>query len=269
MTAIEIIIDIEKAYNTSNLIYEKMFALFITLSGIGFHKVPVKKGSSIVRARYCNEKESFNYLSEMSYPQKQYVKNFSRLNRPYQNLFYGSETEATCISEMLPNWLDEFKIGDIITVTIGNWIVQKDFVLAIIPDLSNTNVFNKMILHDLNPEEIIIWEYISNKFKTNTKEDKNIYEFTAAFGNALRLKSEFQKIQINGFIYSSVQSKENINIAINTNLIDSKYFIPVDFTEIKFQKIGINEKGLPIYIQIGNSKMSKINFENNQIEWFK
>jgi hypothetical protein len=246
-----------------------MFSKFIQLPEIGFHTVPVKKGSSIFRARYCNEKESFNTISEMSYPPKEYVKNFSRLNRPNQTLFYGSETKASCISEMLPFWLDEFKIGDIITVTHGNWIVQKDFILAIIPDLSNTNVFNKMILNDLNPEEIIIWEYISNKFKTNSKEDRNIYKFTAAFGNALRLKSEYQKFNINGFIYSSVQSKENLNIAIDTNLFDLKYLIPDNFTEIKFQKVDINEKGLPIYIQIGNSKMGRANIENNQIKWFE
>lgn len=269
MTAREIIDTIEKNYKSSDLIYEMMLAHFVNLSGLGFHTVTVKQGSPIIRARYSDKMDSFIDLSEVSYPQKCFVKNFSRLNRPGQNLFYASESEIACLSEMLPFWFAEFKTGDLIKVTLSKWIVRYDLKLLIIPDIDNSSQLNKATVKQLHPEEIVFWNYISSKYKTSTKDDKNIYEFTSAFANALWLNAKSQNISINGFIYSSVQSAQNVNIAFSTDTIDTESLTPSEFVEITFQRTGVNEYGLPTYIESGLRTRGIMNFDKSKIEWIK
>jgi hypothetical protein len=116
-----------------------MFAHFLNLTGFGFQIITAKQGCPIYRARYSNTTEPFRHLSEMSYPQKSHVKYFSRLNRPCQNIFYASESESACLTEMLPFWFAEFNTNDKITVTLGKWIVREDIRLLIIPDTQNKN----------------------------------------------------------------------------------------------------------------------------------
>jgi hypothetical protein len=267
MVVQEIIDIIETTYNSSDLIYEIMLAHFSSLSGIGFHTIPMKKGSVIFRARYSDKIVSFIELSNISYPKKHFVNNFSRLNRPHQNIFYASETERGCLSEMLPFWLDEFKTGDKIMVTLGKWEVTNDLKLLIIPDTTNSSELNKRTISQLNSEEIQFWDYISRKYKITTKEDKNIYEFTSAFANALWLTSKRQNINNHGFIYSSVQSKLDLNIALNVDLVDTERLIPLNFTERVFQKTGYNKFGLPTYIEINSRKMGVLNSDKSHIDW--
>lgn len=269
MTAREIIDTIEKTYKSSDLIYEMMLAHFMNLSGFGFHIVTVKQGSRIIRARYSDKKDSFVDLSDISYPQKCHVKNFSRLNRPGQNLFYASESEFACLSEMLPFWFDEFKTGDLIKVTLSKWIARYDLKLLIIPDINNSSPLNTATIKQLHPEETVFWNYISSKFKTSTKDDKNIYEFTSAFANALWLNAKRQNINANGFIFSSVQSTQSVNVAFSTDTIDTEFLTPSEFVEITFQRTGVNESGLPTYMESGLRKKGIMNFDKSQIEWIE
>lgn len=269
MTAQEIINNIETSFLKSDLIYEMMFAHFMNLSGFGFQTIPLKQGSSVVRARYTDRLASFSYLDEVSYPKSEYVTKFSRLNRPNQSLFYASETENACLTEMLPFWIDDFKKGDIISVTLGKWIVRNDLKLIIIPDTKNINVLNQKMLSQLQAQEIEFWDYISGKFKTSTKQDKRIYEFTSAFGNALWLNTKTQNIKADGFIYSSVQSLENLNIALCTQNIDSGDLIPVEFVETHFQRGDLTDFGLPSYNEIGERKRGLIDLNKVLIDWIE
>ncbi len=267
MTANEIINTLENSYINSSLIYEKMFAHFVNLTGFGFQIITVKQGSPIYRARYTNTVEPFRHLSEMSYPQKSHVKFFSRLNRPCQNMFYASESESACLTEMLPFWFTEFDTNDKITVTLGKWIVREDIRLLIIPDTKNKNEKNKKILSQLHPSEIEFWDYISNKFKTSTKDDENIYEFTAAFGNALWLNADMQDARVNGFIYSSVQSKENLNLALSVETIDNDFLVPSEFLKLNILRTGYNKVGLPTYKEIDERTRGLIDLNIGQIDW--
>lgn len=269
MTAQEIINNIETSYLKSDMIYEMMFAHFMNLSGFGFHTIILKQGSPVIRARYTNRLTSFSDLNEVSYPKSEYVIKFSRLNRPNQSLFYASETEKACLTEMLPFWIDDFKKGDIITVTLGKWIVRNDLKLIIIPDTKNINVLNQKILSQLQAPEIEFWDYISGKFKTSTKQDKWIYEFTSAFGNALWLNTKTRNIKSDGFLYSSVQSPENLNIALCTQNIDSGDLIPVEFVETHFQRGDLTDLGLPSYKEIGERKHGLINLNKVLIDWIE
>ncbi len=267
MTASEISKLIEKSYKENELVYEMMISHFSSLSNIPFHTVTLKKGSPIIRARYSKNLESFKNLSDISYPKIEYVKEFSRLNRPKQNLFYASESEIACITEMLPFWLDDFKTGDLILVTLCKWIIRNDLKLIVIPDVTNLNNLNKNIINRLQQQELLFWNYISEKFRTSTKEDKKIYEFTSAFSNVLWLNAIKQDLNASGFIYGSVQSKQHLNIALQTEVINKKALIPHEIVEIKFQHNGLNEDGLPSYVDLKERKRGFINIENAQIEW--
>ncbi len=262
-----IVNDIETIYNTSNITYKIMLDYFNLLSHISFLTLPLKKGSYIFRSRYSTGVASFTLINDLSYPPKELVKDFSRLNKPYQSLFYASESYDACLSEMIHFWLDLFKEGEIFTVTIGRWMVKSDLKLLIIPDMNNSNEFNRVILSHLNSSDIEFWNYISEKFKTSTKIDKNIYIFTSAFANALLQNASGQNLDIDGIIYSSVQSSLNINIALNTLRIDAENIIPVEFAEIHVQKISPANNGLPRYIEIGDRKYGTANLKNKFIQW--
>ena len=268
MTPKEIIDTIQNAYNSGVLKYEVMFSHFVNLSGFNFQTVILKQGSQLIRARYTDKFESFQKVNEISYPSKEYVFNFSRLNRPRQNIFYASESEKACLLEMLPYWFDEFEIGDTILVTLGKWIARHDLKLLIIPDHHNLNTFNKKVISQMELSEIEFWDFISDKFKTSTKDDGNIYEFTSAFGNALWLNSKLQNINAKGFIYSSVQSPENVNIAIDTNSIDIGDLVPSDVIEARFHKIDAKNSILPVYREIGERKRGFVNLDKSKINWF-
>lgn len=269
MSIPEIINTLEKTYQTpsSFMIYEKMFAKFLRLSDFKFRTIPIKQGSPIFRARYSMDNKPFKKLSDISYPPKEAVNSFSRLNRPLQNLFYASETAESCLSEMLPLWFKDFKKGDVISVTIGKWIVRNDLKLLIIPDTNNTNKKNEKILNRLEKEEKEIWDYFSKKFKTTTKQDKNIYEFTSALGNALWLNSKSQNLDISGFLFSSVQSPENVNIALEPKMIDKGNLVPSEFVETYFQREKTNNNDLPSYREIGERKSGHIDMEKEIITW--
>jgi len=267
MTAQEIINNIETAYHKSDMIYEMMFAHFMNLSGFGFQTITLKQGSPVIRARYTDRLTSFSSLNEVSYPKNEYVTKFSRLNRPNQSLFYASESEKACLTEMLPFWIGDFKKGDIISVTLGKWIVRNDLKLIIIPDTKNINELNQKVLSQMEAPEIEFWDYISAKFKTSTKQDKKIYEFTSAFGNALWLNTKTQNIKADGFIYSSVQSPENLNISLCTLNIDSGDLIPVEFVETHFQCGDLTDSKLPTYKEIGDRKRGLIDLNKALIDW--
>ena len=269
MSPQEIIDNIERTYKSTDLIYEMMLAYFVNLSGIEFRSVTLKKGSPIIRARYSATNESFYNLSDVSYPPKSCVKSFSRLNRPYQNLFYSSESEIACLAEMLPFWFYEFKTDDFILVTLSKWIVRSDLKLLIIPDTKNLSNLNRAAINQLNPNEIMFWDYISNKFRTSTIDDVNIYEFTSAFANALWLNAKEQNIKANGFIYSNVQSRQHINLALTTDAIDSGYLNPSEFVEVMFHRTGKAESRLPTYKEVELRKKGLLDIDKSKIEWLK
>lgn len=267
MTVKETICLIENIYKNSDLIYESLFARFVNLTGFSFQSITLKKGSSVFRARYhCNDVSS-DMIKDFSYPPKPCVKDFSRLNRPYQNLFYASESYQACIAEMTPYWFDEFETGDVIKVVIGKWVIRKDIKLIVIPDFQNSSELTKKVLNQFQKGEVEFWEYITSKFKESRKKDKNIYEFTSSLANALWLNTKLQKINCDGFINTSVQSDSNMNIALSPEVIDLDNIQPAEFNEITFKRTGYNETGLPTYCSIGNIRHGIVKVDDSIIEW--
>ncbi len=90
---------------------------------------------------------------------------------------------------------------------------------------------------------------------------------TSAFGNSLWLNSISEQMNPNGFIYSSVQSPNNLNIALSVQTIDSDSLILSELIEMQFQRMDSNIKGLPTYKEIGNRKKGLIDMNKKLIEW--
>jgi hypothetical protein len=258
--------EIENAYHNSNLVYESLLSHFMSMK-IPFLTVPMKKGSIITRARYTKGNNSFTKLREVSYPKSSIVTQFSRLNRPLQSLFYGSENTDACLSEMMPFWFNEIEVDDIITITIGSWLLDSDLCVFIIPDVENLNQLNQKIIRSLNVDELKFWNYTSKKFKISTKDEGSIYEFTAALGNALLLISSSNNLNVDGFLYSSVQSPKNLNVALKTKIADSQILVPKQFQELQVKKIGYDKNRLPLYMEIGERKKGKPDSNNENIIW--
>jgi hypothetical protein len=262
-----LITGLENAYQNSSLVYETILSHFISIENFPFHTIPLKKGNYIGRARYQKGIEPFDKLSKVSYPPSTIVTQFSRLNRPLQNLFYGSEKKESCLAEMMPLWYEELSIDDIITVTIGFWELEADINVFIIPDTENSNTLNQKIINSLSSYELTFWNYISKKFKISTKDKSSIYEFTTALGNALLLITDANNLEIDGFLYGSVQSPANLNVALKPQIIDSQVLMPRQFQELRIKKIGLNENRLPLYIEVAERKNGKPDLMNNCIIW--
>lgn len=262
----KLIASIEKTYTSSSLIYESMLEHFLNLDGLPFYYVPLKRGSYLIRARYKNANLHFEKPEEFSYPPSEYVCNFSRLNRPRQSLFYASETENSCFAEMIRFWGEEFNLGDKIRVGLGKWRLKEDIKVIIVPDPDNKSELNINTVNRLKPLELEFWRYISEKFKTTGLDDKNIYEFTSAFSNALYLNGKKQDKSVGGFIYSSVQSPENLNLALNKELVDSDILNLEQIAEMQCTRLDNDNRKLPFYTEIIGLRRNAI-IANDKIIW--
>lgn len=257
---------IENSYKSATLPYETMLEFFFNLDGLPIHFVPMKKGSSLIRARYKSANENFSNPEEFSYPPEECVQGFSRVNRPRQSLFYAAETEHGCLTEMMRFWGEEFNIGDRIKVAMGRWRLTKDIKLIIIPDPKNESDLNQIVLKRLSSDALKFWSYMSKKFKTTGKEEKRIYELTSAFSNSIYLNLKRNDNSISGFIYSSVQSPNTLNIALEKELIDSNSLVLEQFAEMQCARIGNNNRKLPYYSEVIGSRKQGV-LTNGKIIW--
>lgn len=270
MTISEIIENIETVYKSTNsFIYETMFAHFANLSGFQIKPIHVKQGSTLIRARHNEKLEPFKFFNDVSYKKADTISSFGRINRPGQSMFYVSENEKTCFKEMLPFWLEKFATNDEFIVVLGDWYVRHDLRVILIPDPENVHIHNHDFFAGIIDEEQLFWKYISDKFKTSKSLDKNIYEFTSAFSNALILNAQKQGFKVDGLMYSSVQSPENINIALLPDVVDSENVIPRQFLTINFLHDGLDNDKKPQYKE--NEKKNRlrglIDIDKRLIDW--
>ena len=246
--------------------YERLFVEFDLLEIPRFIQVPFKKGGHIYRCRYNKNNRSFTDVSEISCPSACEVKDFSRANRPNQRLFYASGSEDACRAEMMPIWNKQIyhRTRNYLT-TMSMWKITKRIKFILIPDFQNRS-FTKIIRRiDINENQRTFWKYITNKFKTDILKDELIYKFTAAFANVLRDKIENKNIKVDGILYSNVKLKNEVNVAIDPHLIDTKSIIPVGVKEFKVKITGFNSNGMPNYYESDIRKKGII--QGNLIKW--
>ena len=96
--------------------------------------VPLKKGSICYRCRNNHNVEYFESFSDVSYPDKKFILEYSRANKPRQQVFYCSDSFETTLAELLPYWSKDLKIGDTFAITISQWVFMNEVYVACIPD---------------------------------------------------------------------------------------------------------------------------------------
>ncbi len=261
-----IIKHLESIYSSNNMTYERLFNEFDLLEPLRFIQVPFTKGGNIFRCRLNKNNRSFTNVSKISYPSACKVKDYSRANRPNQQLFYASDSEDACLAEMIPIWNKQiyYRTRNYIT-TMSMWKITKRIKLILIPDFQNTSYTEIIRRLNMNENQRTFWKYITNKFKTDILKDELIYKFTAAFANVLRDKIEKKNIKVDGILYSSVKLKNKVNVAIDPHLIDTKSIIPIGVKEFNVRITGLNSKGMPTYNVSEARKRGVI--QGSQIKW--
>lgn len=247
--------------------YERLLELFFSIENLPSYIVPLVKGSIVYRSRQNENSTNYCTFKDLSYPPLDCVKYFSRVNKPFQNLFYCSDSWETNLTEFMPNWFWNIPSGDVIAVTCGKWEVAENLKIVVIPDFNNPKMklFNeKAEIKKLGDESLMLLSFINNIFNENSMLDKNVYKITCAFSNVIRTYYSQRKIPIDGILYTSAQDKIGFNLAINTDVINSKKIILRDLTKHFITK----RDNIPTYDNcISPIKPLKIDFENEKINW--
>ncbi len=211
--------------------YEEAIRAFLLIGQFPVLIDKVDSNTSICRTRTHSKNESlFEKVSEIFIAPQNVITAFARCNKPHQAKLYGSENRPTSYLELVKYWLDNFKEGDKLFVTIGQWITQRDFNLVIVPtpDKHQRNsAFDKHYGDHLDKyigqynngtrEGFIeFYKYLFCKFRKEAKNDLHTYLITTAYCN---LALSLAKDKAHGILYPSVPAHGNgMNLAFNSSI---------------------------------------------------
>lgn len=242
-------------------------------------KIPIiiykfPSNSIIYRARINFDKKKFSKISEITYPKPQFVKNYARVNKPKQSIFYCSENRPTSYLELATYLAQETKIGDKISITISGWMLVENLKLILIydPESRRYSKFHK--LHGKAFDAFIektpkkyregtyrFFNFIGSKFSEYAKNRDDIYKITSTYSDIILSRSN-----ADGIIYPSISlGGDAFNIALLPEVMDDNkvrlMFTSKDVFDIK----EINERKHH-FVEIERID-GKINYELNTIEW--
>ncbi len=211
-----------------------------------------------VRGNASNLREPWGNLNSISFipPHKiDFIKEYGRVNKPKQSMFYCSTEWHVAVYEMLPRGIKHDPDNDQeFWFTMGTWKLEDDLVLATLPksekylkelmdalpelgipdkDLEHARRFNVNLQKRLNNEEAFkCLMYFADHFaktKTDNKKEYMLSNYFAdrAFGrikgfNELE-SSKGSKVVLDGIIYPSVPSGYNYsNIVMEPEVVAKK-----------------------------------------------
>lgn len=223
---------------------------------------------TVYRARYSEPNITLDDYSEYIYPPSN--NSFSRIGKPGDIWFYGSDNYEACIAEMLPFWYNDFELGSTIKVTFGLWQIRQPTNVLVVPDLELKNEIAKaMNLNErYSVEDKKFWNFISPYFYESTKINPEIYQLTSALISSVILRSELTDSIIDGIAYPSVQHREKTNIALRPRVIDNEQIVFKKAVDTTFHKMNLlNLNGLPSYEGPSNEREGILNRSIEKIEW--
>ncbi|MEI6754366.1 MAG: hypothetical protein WCK78_14515 [Paludibacter sp.] len=219
-----------------------------------------------------NEQDNFESITDLSYPDQQYVTSYARANKPLQQLFYCSENRPTSYIELLNN--RECNVGDEITLTIGCWqlVEPVDVVLVFNPSNPRSNSYYQK--HGAGYDDFInktdqeyrvgtnkLFEFIGSYFEKSAKDDKQIYMLTCAYSNLV-----FTHDLVEGVIFPSVPfSGEGFNIAFSPQVIDDNRLRLLDVMK-NVMKVELTVDGHFNFIEQSSEK-GIIDYSTGTIGW--
>ena len=203
--------------------YNLLLDIFTTKYPMPFLTVPIKAKSVICRSRQNRSDSNFTDFKDLSYPPKEVIKEYSRANKPFEQIFYASDDYPTNFIELLPYWSSLVDEGDAIAVTIGFWQLDVDILVGIIPDLENKSLMTFINDSQFSKEfhiNIDDWNEINRYFKGQGFYDNNIYKISSAYCKAVIKNIESLGDNAQGVLYTSAQNAKGWNLALNPQLVD-------------------------------------------------
>lgn len=258
--------------------YERAVLAYLKLSGLPIFINKLLAGMSFFHSRTHDSEDFFYKVSDISLPPQEFVKGFARCNRPFQSIFYCSETRPTSYMELVEYWADSKKIGDTLKVTIGLWELKNSInsIIVISPDpdkrisdfdKEHGKAFDSLIAKYSGEElesQRLFYKFLFEKFRKPAKKDLKTYIITSAYCNVVLMQANGQADAI---YYPSVPFQGNgINLCINRDYfrpenIELKLALRNEFT------ISETEQGKHSFTESGKIETKYIKIEENQIIW--
>lgn len=243
---------------SSDNAYDEFYEIFTKIYPMPVLSVPIKAKSVMYRSRQNHNGNNFINYNDLSYPPKDVITEYSRANKPYEQIFYASDSEGTNLVELLPYWSSRVNMGETIAITTGLWQLDRDIIVGIIPDLENKNLmdfinnsqFSKQFKNNIGD-----WATINEFFRGQGFYDKNIYKVTSSYCNAVIQNIKSLGDDVQGVIYTSAQYNEGWNLALNPNLADNHlHLVRVGKQFIRRNQ---DENGKPTYDNFQEPQMAK------------
>ncbi len=249
--------------------YKQLLEIFTEKYPMPVLTVPIKAKTVMCRSMQNLSESNFIDFKDLSYPPKEVIKGYSRVNRPFEQIFYASDSHETNLIELLPYWSSLVNEGDTIAVTIGFWQLDVDILVGIIPDLENKSLmdfikesqFSKDFIRNIDD-----WKEINRYFKAQGFYDNNIYKFSSAFCKAVIENIKLLGDSAQGVLYTSVQNKVGWNIALNPNFVDKHlHLVRVGKQLIRRNR---DENGRPSYDNFQTPIIARVlDKKNRKIIW--
>jgi len=227
------------------LLYEQAFLHFINFKNLLYYfptRAPKENNGvpvPIYRSRIHSSEKYITDIDELSYRPAKDVLVFGRVNRPCQSYFYASGEANTCYDELENRINEELRTKNEIALTTGQWTLKRDLTLCVIPDWNNPNLIqfvqNIESFKNLSQININLLRGI-NKLFLSEDENSNIYQVSSAFCNAILYYAIRQKVNIDGFLYTSVKNGRGYNLALFPKIINDEEIILTNVVKTYFSR---------------------------------
>lgn len=193
------------------------------------------KASPLFRARKNNTRDNFLNVSELIYRPSTDIRDYGRLNKPSQSIFYGASNQDTAILELSP------KVGDEITILRSDFFSDRFVHVMEIGDRERRLAKNHKTSGDFHKrlfgvddglKNKLIHDFLYSQFiqKVNYR-NKYLYKITAAISNIFVIDTT-----IDGLLYPSIATnKKGTNIGLKPQVYD-RFYTPKECWKIRVLK---------------------------------
>lgn len=211
---------------TDEYAYEKAFLAYMTIKKLPVFINKIEYPIEVFRARTSFDNIFFESINDIALPPSGAITSFARCNKPFQSKFYCAENRPTSYLELADYWADNRAVGEKLYVTIGRWVINRPFVSLIMTspnpeqrksefDKYHGNAFDEILNQydgELKEANIILYNYLFEKFRKPAKSAPHTYLVTSAYCNIAMSRSD----NIDAVYYPSVPfGGQGVNFAFN------------------------------------------------------
>lgn len=274
----ETIEHLESINPTDTYAYERAMMAYLKLNGLPIFITTLLPGLSFFHARTHESEDFFFKVSDISLPPRKFVMDFARCNRPFQSVFYCSETRPTSYMELVETWTDSKKVGESLKVTLGLWVLKNPINAIIVTtpesedrisdfDKEHGKVLDSFI-EKYSGEELesqkLFYRYLFEKFRKPAKKDLKTYVITSSYCNIALMHANGQADAI---YYPSVPFEGNgINLCFSLCSFSKDNFVLKSAIRYEFF-INENEDKKLVFIESGKILSKEIRLEEDLIIW--